>query len=338
MLQFMPALNARGIDVEEAPLLDDIYVTGLYAGRLPLARVGRSYLRRLQRLLSARAFDAIWVEKEIFPWLPAIMDLALIPKKKALIVDYDDAVFHSYDMHQSHWVRAMLGNKIDTIMRRADIVVVGNAYLAQRAQAAGCRYVEQIPTVVDLNRYSPRNMGNQAECVVIGWIGSPATAGYLQAVAPVLTQLNQVRAIRCVAIGARPDQVLGTPFEAVEWTEDSEAAQLRQLDIGIMPLPDAAWEQGKCGYKLIQYMACGLPVVASPVGANRDVVRAGENGYLAADNEGWADALMKLIDDRMQRQRMGRTGRSLVEAVYCVQAQAPRLAELFERLANRGGS
>lgn len=337
MLQYEGALRAEGCQVDVAPLLDDAYVAGLYAGNVAAWPVVRSYLQRLRTLLSRRHYDVIWVEKELFPWLPSPLELALIPRRTALVVDYDDAVFHRYDEHRSALVRQVLGRKIDAVMRRANVVTAGNAYLAQRARDAGCVRVEWLPTVINLDRYPAGLAAKPAGPLVVGWIGSPSTAGYLQMVTPALTELTRTQALRCVAIGARADQVAGTPFEAWLWTEDTEVVLLRQLDIGIMPLPDAPWERGKCGYKLIQYMACSLPVVASPVGVNRDIVRHGENGYLATTPREWFDALSALALDPVRRTTMGAQGRRQVEDVYCLQVQAPRLIAMLEQAASGSG-
>lgn len=338
MLQYVPALRAAGIEVDVAPLLDDGYVANLYAGKVSVVSVARSYMQRLCKLLSIRRYDVVWVEKELFPWCPALLELAMVPRHTALVIDYDDAVFHRYDAHRFRLVRALLGRKIDAVMRRADVVIAGNEYLAQRARAAACRRVEWVPTVVDLQRYPPATTERPAGPVTIGWIGSPSTASYLQMMAPAMIELGRKVNLRCIAIGARPDQVAGTPFESWEWSERAEVAMLQQMDIGIMPLPDAPWERGKCGYKLIQYMACGLPVVASPVGVNRDIVRSGETGYLAADGDAWVEALGALALDPDLRKRMGAAGRREVENQYCLQAQAPFLAAILKSLARRSRS
>ncbi len=335
MLQYVPALQAQGFEVEVAPLLADGYVSNLYAGRVSVAKVARAYFRRLRQMLSARSYDVIWVEKELWPWLPAPLELMWLPAATAVVADYDDAVFHRYDQHYSAVVRRLLGKKIDAVMRRADRVTAGNEYLAAHARAAGARAVEWLPTVVDLERYPARKPRDAAQEVVIGWIGSPATAEYLNQLTPALEVLATQHRIRCVAIGARPDQLGATPFEAWEWSEDSEVALLNKLDIGVMPLPDAPWERGKCGYKLIQYMACGLPVVASPVGVNNVIVVAGENGYLASTTEQWTHRLQPLIVDSGLRSLMGGAGRRKVEEVYSLQAQAPRLAKMLREAARK---
>lgn len=331
--QYLPWLRREGIDVHVQALLDDRYVSALYERRRATLAVASGYVGRVSRLLAARQFDAVFAEKETLPWLPAAIELGLLPKHVRLVVDYDDAVFHRYDQHRRSFVRRLLGDKLDRVMRRADLVTVGNSYLAERAMAAGAARVERVPTVVDLERYQGQCRADFADGeIVIGWIGSPSTAHYLKRVSASLAQLKARYRVRCIAIGARPDQLVGTPFEAVEWHEGTEVASLHGFDIGIMPLPDAPWERGKCGYKLIQYMACGLPVVASAVGANNDIVTDNENGLLVHDDAGWTEALERLILDASLRTRMGVAGRKRVEAEYCLQVQGQRLAGLLHGL------
>jgi glycosyltransferase involved in cell wall biosynthesis len=219
-------------------------------------------------------------------------------------------------------------------MRHASMVVAGNGYLAARARSAGAANVEVLPTVVDLERYtSPvRRVAEAAVPIVIGWIGSPATVGYLQVLAKPLARLATDRAIELRVIGA-PATLPGVPVTQVPWSEATEVQAIGSCDIGIMPLTDSPWERGKCAYKLIQYMACGLPVVASPVGANRQIVEPGINGFLAAEPAQWETALKRLADDAALRLRFGQAGRALVEAQYSLQVAAPRLAQWIHKLA-----
>ncbi len=278
--QYLPFLESRGIEVTVAPLLDDDYVKGLYGSNVPIVRVLRAYMARLGIMLRAKRFDLVWLEKEMLPWLPGWLEFGLFPGGVSMVVDYDDAVFHRYDQHQFSWVRALLGKKIDAVMRRADLVIVGNDYLGDRARQAGARRVELLPTVVDAARYAVVASALDGP-VTIGWIGSPSTAKHLLPVVPVLQEMVDSRGARVVAVGVNTEQVKGLPIEVRGWSEHSEVSDIQQFDIGIMPLPDEPFERGKCGYKLIQYMACGKPVVASPVGVNRVIVREGGGGFFA---------------------------------------------------------
>jgi glycosyltransferase involved in cell wall biosynthesis len=120
------------------------------------------------------------------------------------------------------------------------------------------------------------------------------------------------------------------------WSEETEVSEIQRFDIGIMPLVDSPWERGKCGYKLIQYMACGLPVVASPVGVNEEIVVNGENGYLARTPDDWLTAFRMLSADAVFRRNMGAFGRLAVERKYCLQVTAPRVAKLFNDVMVQG--
>ncbi|MBU1730693.1 glycosyltransferase family 4 protein [Patescibacteria group bacterium] len=326
--QYLPFLKLRGIEVTVAPLFGDDYVKGLYSGKVPIVSVLRSYITRLRVMLRVKRFDVVWLEKEMLPWLPGWLEFGLFPGGISLVVDYDDAVFHRYDQHQFSWVRALLGGKIDTVMRQADLVIVGNDYLGDRARQAGARQVEFLPTVVDVTRYAvvASALGGP---VIIGWIGSPSTAKNLHLVAPVLQEIANSRGARVVAVGANTDQLYGLPIEVRPWSEQSEVSDIQQFDIGIMPLSDKPFERGKCGYKLIQYMACGKPVVASPVGANRVIIRKGVDGFLPGDLSQWGEVLRDLCDDPSLRKRLGTAGRKSVETQYSLQVTAPRLEELL---------
>jgi glycosyltransferase involved in cell wall biosynthesis len=164
----------------------------------------------------------------------------------------------------------------------------------------------------------------------IGWIGSPATAHFLQLIAPALHEVVTRKLAQVVAVGANAGQLSDLPVTALPWTEATEVNDIQRFDIGIMPLPDAPFERGKCGYKLIQYMACGKPVVASPVGVNSAIVRDGVDGLLASNQQDWVSALTRLIADPGLRQQMGREGRRRIENEFSLQKAAPRFANLID--------
>jgi glycosyltransferase involved in cell wall biosynthesis len=232
-------------------------------------------------------------------------------------------------------VRLLLGGKIDSIMSAVDLVIAGNAYIADRAAAAGARAVARLPTAVDLGRYpkKPRRREGPEEPFTIGWIGSPLTSPYLEQLRATLTELSAQLPLRVRLIGAASGALAGLPVDIVPWSVETEAAELARCDLGIMPLPDEPWERGKCGYKLIQYMASALPVVASPVGANRDIVASGETGFLAGTSAEWAAAITRLYRQPELRERMGLAGRNRAEHLYSLETTAPRLIEFLSRAA-----
>lgn len=331
MFQYLPTLQAAGVEVTVRPLLDDRYVQEVYrSGRRRWGRIARQYLGRARDIAAAHRFDLVWLEKECWPWAPAVLDPRLLANRARYVVDYDDAVFHHYDQATSRIARAVFGGKIDEVMRRSRLVVAGNRYLAKRAQAAGAPWVEILPSVIDLNRYKPAHKVPGSRFVV-GWVGSPATQHFLEPLIPVLEQTLNPATDCFVTVGANFARPLLPNHEIHQWTEQSETSEIAKFDVGIMPVPDRPFERGKCGFKLVQYMAAGLPVVASPVGINTELVEHGANGFLAANAAGWKEALVTMREDWSLRMRMGDAGRRLVEERYCLQVTGPRLISLLER-------
>jgi len=331
--QFLPHLRAAGHEVVSAPLFDDDYLTQLYGeGRRRTTAVLAAYANRLAVIRTRGRYDLVWMEKEAMPWMPASFEAWLLRGGPPLVVDYDDAVFHRYDRHPSPLIRGLLASKIDRVMAGAALVVAGNDYLAERAREAGARRVEILPTVVDLERYAapPRAPGGPP---VIGWIGTPLTAAYLERVRPALASFVDTGAARLTLIGAGEAALAGLAAERLPWREASEADDIAGFDIGIMPIPDEPFERGKCGYKLIQYMAQARPAVASPVGVNVKLIGDSGAGFLADGEAQWWDGLLRLITDAELRRAMGAKGRSLVEREYCVAVAAPRLIALLGEAA-----
>lgn len=335
-LQYMPYLQSNGVTVHQAPLLDDEYLDALYTGRgRSPTRLGMAYLKRLFRLLSARKYDLLWIEKEVFPRLPATAERMMARSGVRYVVDYDDAIFHDYDLNASRFMRWAMSNKIDYVMNRSYLVVAGSKYLAARAEAAGARRTELLPTVVDLNRYriDPRN--DDEKDFKIGWIGTPVTARYLSTIAASLSAVCSAKAAKLVLVGAGRNPLPKLYAEVRPWTEHGEVAEISRFDVGVMPLPDEPWAWGKCGYKLIQYMAAGKPVVASPVGANLDIVEHGRNGFLASSEAEWSAALQALAASSELREQMGRAGRKIVEERYTLSVAAPRLRQWLLQAGGR---
>lgn len=337
MYQFTPALEAAGFEITVSPLFSDHYVESLYAtGSRPRLEIFLGYLRRLKILLQVKQFDVVWVEKELFPYLPGMFEHSLARLKVPYVVDYDDAVFHTYDQHRLPWVRGLLGERLTPLISGAYTVTAGNAYLADYARRHGAACVEIIPTVVDLHRY--RALPEPDDSVFrIGWIGSASTVKYLDQLREPLRQLALHGDVCLVTVGAPPLRSFGVALEQHPWSADTEAALLATIHVGVMPLPDTPWERGKCGYKLIQYMACGRPVVASPVGINSEIVDDGV-GFLAADHDAWVGALSLLRAQPELRRSQGMAGRKKVESRYSLQAVAPGISRLLEEAAGMTGS
>lgn len=333
--QYLPYLSSRGMEVVSAPFFENMYVTSLYnRSRVSTKLVLTSYARRISSLLRKGSFDLLWVEKELLPWFPALVEGLFRARDIPYVVDYDDAVFHRYDMHPLPLVRTLLGRKIDDVMRNAALVIVGNGYLADHANKAGAHRIEVLPSVVDVSSYHLKRH-EKSSLFTVGWIGSPVTSKHLHLVRRAVDQLSQDSNIRALLVGAgNEDPFPGIPTEMLPWSEEIERTLSREIDVGIMPLVDGPFERGKCGYKLVQYMAGGIPVVASPVGINQEIVEHLRNGYLAESTQEWLVALRSLRDDIELRAAMGQAGHQKAKKLYNLHVTAPRLFDLLSAAAS----
>lgn len=332
--QYLQPLKSFGVDVEVSPLFSNKYLSMKYEGGFPVCEAVRAYASRLSALVRSRNYNLIWLEKEFLPWLPSWFELSLLPHSVPYVVDYDDAIFHRYDRSGVALVRGVLGGKIDAVMRKAALVITGNSYLFQRAKKAGARRAINIPTVVDLQRYSIQSKKtDNPEVLKLVWIGTKYTAKYLDILRVPLAEAIPNCKIELHVVGASGVTFPGVDVKCIPWAEATEVGLIHDCDVGIMPLIDSDWERGKCGYKLIQYMACRLPVVASPVGANVDIVQEGVSGFLANSTCGWRTAFLRFAGNRKLRDAMGDNGRETVEKKFSVQAWAPRLAEALKTAA-----
>lgn len=339
LIQYTAHLESQGLTSFLEPFFDESYLNRLYESRSTISPVLAAYLRRARQMISERNANLIWLEKEALPWLPWGLERALLPQALPLVIDYDDAVFHRYDLHRSAAVRRLLGRKLDRLMAFASLVTAGNRYLADRAKTAGAPRVEIVPTVVDLTVYTRRPDTFSTSGSTIGWIGTPSTwTDYMVPMMPLLTHTAEAAGARIAAVGAGRTAAAHPLLDNLPWTEESEVARIHEMDIGIMPLTDTPWARGKCGYKLIQYMACGIPVIASPVGVNAEIVEHGVNGFLASSDAEWAEALQTLLHDAKLRARMGEAGRRKVERDYSLQVWGPRVAQMLRDVAYKGKS
>jgi len=333
-LQYLPWFESSGIEPVVLPLIDDVMLRYKYQhGAYRFQDLLFTYSQRIRALIGRQKFDLIWIEKEALPWFPVWFEKWLL-QSTPYILDFDDAIFHNYDLHRLAWVRFIYGRRIDHLMAGAALVIGGNCYLAERAAVAGTKQVGVIPTVVDLPRYTPKQDYSVTVKPRIVWIGSPSTVRYLMDLAEPLRALAKQQSYVLRVIGG--DVMLpGVEVESLTWTLETEAELIAECDIGIMPLHDTPWEQGKCAYKLIQYMACGLPTVASPIGANRDVVIEAETGFFADKASEWEEQMALLLRDIALRERLGLAGRVRVEDEYCLQQTAPKLLNILTDLGRR---
>jgi glycosyltransferase involved in cell wall biosynthesis len=329
-VNFVPDLEAAGFKVKIAPFLPDAYLARLYRGEPRDFRLlTKAYWTRLRRLLSARDYDLIWIEKEALPWIPAAIE-ALLLRGSRVVIDFDDPWYLRYSGHSSRVVRAIMADKLSAIAARAAVVTAGSAQLSQWLKSAPCARVIEIPPAVDVARYPEVPLPDGP--FTIGWIGTPGNEAYLNLIAEPLRMLCATGGARLRMIGgSRGFSLPGVAIDYIPWSEDTEATELTRCHVGVMPLLDGPWERGKCGYKLIQYMAAGRATVASPVGAAPSIVVPGQTGLLASSGADWIAALTSLATDRERAKNYGIAGRQRVEALYSLRTNAPKLLAVLRQ-------
>lgn len=354
VLQYLPFLKEAGIDFEVFPIINFDGISGRINSLAFWKSRLKSYYRVGRRLFKEKGKKSlIHIHSELFPFMPFWLEygyLLLLGEKK-YIIELDDAWFHRYDSHSFALIRLFLGNKINLLMRHSILVIAGNQYIADHAKLAGAKCIEIIPTVVDVGKYqdylltskkiqptskivrsSLKEAINYKSKPVIGWIGTPSTTKFLLTIKNIITLMNDNGIANFVAIGADSYQLRGLPVTVIPWNEENELETLSQFDIGIMPLSDSLFERGKCGYKLIQYMACGLPVVASPVGINSSIVVHKVTGYLATSADDWYKYLSLLCNDFVLRNKMGKEGLNRVDKLYSLKVTAPQFVLALKKL------
>jgi glycosyltransferase involved in cell wall biosynthesis len=299
---------------------------------LETAALGHGVLARLTQIRRCRAADVVILQRKLLP----LWQLALLRRAAArLIYDVDDLLLARDSYHPKgpdSWPRMA---RFWTTVYAADAVIAGNGYLADRVAAyVGAGRVGVVPTCVEPRRYRLARHVATADRVRLVWIGQPSTLPSLERASAQLAAVG--RRLPGAALRIVSDQcptLPGLPVEARRWAAETEAADLAETDIGVNWLPDDAWSRGKCGLRVLQYMAAGLPVVANPVGMNRELVVDGQTGFLASTPEEWAEAAARLAADPALRRRMGLAGRRLVERRFSVDVWGPRFAELIERVS-----
>ncbi len=289
------------------------------------------FIRRTKLIFSVLKYDYVFVFREVFFFGPPIFEwfIAKVLKKK-IIYDFDDAIWLPDQNRESTvWRWLKWRSKIASICKWSWKVSVGNEYLADFASEYNTNVV-LIPTVVDAEVHKPiSSVKNQKP--IVGWTGSHSTLQYLDMIIPSLQKLEKEMDFTFRVIANKDPRLPLKNYSFLPWNKKAEIEDLATIDIGVMPLPDDEWAKGKCGFKLIQYLALEIPAVASPVGVNTDIIQHGQTGFLARTTEEWAESLKKLLQNQSIRAEMGKKGRALIEKKYSVQSQVEAFQSLFSK-------
>ncbi|RQW05866.1 glycosyltransferase [candidate division KSB1 bacterium] len=272
-------------------------------------------LHRLLCLARIRSYDCVVLQRETLPYFFPFTEILLSTFARKFVFDFDDAIF-VYPKKKTVLKKLFMDRKhVIRILRRCDRVIVSTNYLREFC-VNYVKDVRVIPTCVTLSEFSEMKKVKGEGKLIIGWIGSYSTRGYLLLVENILRKLALEYNFQFIVIGAGEVRFDGIDMLCKKWHKESEVDDLLSFDIGIMPLPDNPWTRGKAGYKLIQYMAAGVPAVASAVGVNVEIIQDGISGYLASDEEEWLSKLGHLLADSSLRQRFAEQGWHIVEQRY----------------------
>lgn len=308
-LQYLPFFKEGGIDTE--------------VFEFPQSMAGWSSL--LEPLKNG---DIIFVQRKR---LPRSVLLLLKRLKKIIVYDFDDAVMFKNSLSKNPYsLRRTMSFK--RMLRYTDLVIAGNGFLKKEAEKYH-KNVKVLPTPVDAERYWEKEY-RKSDMVTIGWIGDHGSIHYMESYKDIWETIG--RKYRNVVLTIICDTFIETKdirLSKVPWSHEREIDDLMSLDIGVMPLFDDLWSQGKCGFKIIQYLGVGVPAVCTPVGINRDVIEDGVNGFWAMTKDEWIEKLSFLIEDESARMKMGKEGRKKIMEQYTVQVCAPKLIEWIKEVA-----
>jgi glycosyltransferase involved in cell wall biosynthesis len=313
VLQYIPCLEREGY-------LPEVFV------------IPKNYMDRLSLFRIIRDFDLVFLHRKL---LSAIWWLLLRKNSRNLIYDFDDAVMFRDSAHKDPFSARKM-NSFKRIIRNADIVIAGNEYLKNLAVNENSKTFV-VPTPIDMNRYTEKPPAIGSNPLILGWIGSSVTLFYLENMKNVLdTIFDRFPFVRLKIIADKFFDCDRMPVIKKQWAYEEEISDLHSFDIGLMPLTRDPWSMGKCGFKLLQYMAVGVPAVCSPVGVNKEIVIDGENGFWADNELEWIDKVGELVKNRQLRIEMGIRARRTVIERYSTVVNGKKIMDLFSILNNTG--
>ncbi|MBN1571740.1 MAG: glycosyltransferase family 4 protein [Deltaproteobacteria bacterium] len=299
-----------------------------------LVRVPGGMVKRLSTFRRLREFDVVIIQRKLL----TALDLFFVKRyAKKSVFDFDDAIMYRSSRHKSQHSRGRM-RKFRNMMKSVDAVFAGNSYLAGlAAKFTTPERIHIFPTVVDLNEYGIKEYKGKREKndgFTVGWIGTSTNLHYLKAIGPALEEFaGKYKGVRLKIVCDKFFDLNGVDVIKKEWIPEEVEADLKSFDVGVMPLTDDIWARGKCGFKVVQYLATGVPAVASPVGINSDLVINGDTGFRAENHDEWVKSLSSLYEDRGLIEKMGLSGRRLVEKGFSLQAMAPRYLEVLRKIA-----
>ena len=313
VLQYLPYLKEHGIQAS-------------------VQRFPKGFFAKLKVFKSVNQYDILFIQRKRFPvlWLKFIRKNA-----RKIVYDFDDSVMYRSSKYVSNESKTR-AKVFKNMVNASDHVIAGNEYLQQNTTPY-TQDVTIIPSPIDMTSYPQKKYPEKNDIITLGWIGAHGSIHYLKKMKPIfdtLAKRNDKLRLRiiCDTFFDCENMIV----EKKQWNEKDEVADIQSFDIGLMPLMDDPWSHGKCGLKVLQCLATGVPVVCSPAGINREIVENSVHGFWANTDEEWIEKLEILINDHELRKKMGVAGRERVIERYSLKANAPRMLKIFQQLVQNG--
>ncbi|MDQ1728477.1 MAG: hypothetical protein QOD33_602 [Pyrinomonadaceae bacterium] len=328
-------LSPVGINIHYAPfeserLREVLYRPGHYATKV--GEMVRAYVDRIKLLGDLKRFDAVFVYREAALLGPAFLEKMVARRGVPIIYQLDDPLFVPYTSPSNGYLSYLkFFGKIAEICRLAKVVMVNSTpireYVSQYNQN-----IWQVPSVVDTRQYvfRPQSKETKSGEVCLGWSGSPTTIGNIKVIAGALAKLAKRVPHRVHLIGGTEFDLPAVQYSAQKWAAETEVDDLRKIQVGMVPLPLNEWNKWKFYMKTAQYMALGIPTVATPLGSNPEVVQHGVTGFLANTDDEWVEYLGRLIQDEELRSRMSRAAAQTAQEKYSLQSNTPKIIAAFQ--------
>lgn len=325
--QYLPSLRAAGHRCDVAYSVPEKYDYYRWLGWRISQRLKRGVRRYHAWLANRRQYDAILIEREVFDDDTSDLEARFRAATDRLVLDVDDGIFLRHP------------NKFDVIAGMCDVAIAGNRFLADYLSDR-CPDVALIPTCIRMADYPPRPDSSREDKPVVGWIGTTHNVPFLSVAAAALRSVAREHPYRLLIVANTDERLAEVDLSGVEvefrrWDPEREVADLQEMDIGLMPLPDDQdWMKYKCGLKLLQYLAVGTPGIASPIGVNAEILEGNRVGRSASSDQQWEDALVELLGDITLRNSLGVAGRALVRTRYSIEANWRTLEQVLSGASN----
>lgn len=292
------------------------------------------YLRRVALLFRLHRYDVVYVHLWVTPFGPPFFEWLFRKLSRKIIYDIDDLVYLKNVDSKAHPLVTMIKGRRKPIylMKTSDHVITCTPYLDQFVRQYNSRTTD-ISSTIDTDQYKPKELYNTLPPLRIGWSGSHSTAKYLHLLDDVFVELARDVPFKLVVMGDASFSLPGVDVEALAWTEAAEIPTIRSFDIGVYPLPDEEWVLGKSGLKALQYMAAGVPTVATAIGTIFRIIKEGENGFLVSTPEEWKATLRRLLSDASLRKTVGQSAARTVETKYSIKANKQVYLNTLAQLA-----